>query len=310
MRAAQITGFGGTENLKVTDGATKPAAGEGQVLVEVHAASVNPFDWKVMAGQAGTNLPLPATLGGDVAGVVAEVGAGVEGFEVGQEVYGQANAMSGEGSFAEFTPVKASQLGAKPHNTDFVAAAALPLTAVSAFQALIDTLHLGEGQKILIHGGAGGIGSLAIQLAKHLGAHVATTASPQDVDYVKQLGADEVIDYTTEKFEEKLHDFDAAYDTIGGDTYTRSFEVLKSGGQIVSMLEQPNEELAKQHNVTAFHQFTAVTPERLRGVTKLVEDGVLTPTVDRTFPLDEAPQAMDYLHTSHHRGKVVLKVKE
>jgi len=310
MRAAQVTGFGGTENMKVTDDAAKPTAGEGQILVEVHAASINPFDWKVLTGQAGTDLPLPATLGGDVAGVVAEVGPNVEGFEAGQEVYGQANAMSGQGSFAEFTPVKASQLGTKPHNTDFVAAAALPLTAASVYQALVDTLHLGEGQKILIHGGAGGIGSLAIQLAKHLGAYVATTASPNDVDYVKQLGADEVIDYTADKFEEKLHDYDAAYDTVGGDTYTRSFEVLKSGGQIVSMLEQPDEELAKQHGVTALHQFTAVTPERLSAITKLVEDSILTPTVDRTFPLDQAPEAMEYLHSSHHRGKVVLKVKE
>ena len=310
MRAAQINGFGGKEVMKVTSDAPKPSASEGEVLVEVHAASVNPFDWKIMSGQAVTQLVFPATLGGDVAGVVAEVGQGVQGFAVGQEVYGQANALSGQGSFAEFTPVKTTSLGPKPKNIDFVNAAALPLTAVSAYQALVDTLHLGAGQKILIHGGAGGIGSLAIQLAKHLGAYVATTASPQDIDYVRQLGADEVINYTAEKFEEKVHDFDAVYDTIGGDTYTRSFKALKAGGQIVSMLEQPNQELMDNHNVTAFHQFTKVTPERLSGITKLIEDGALSVTVDRTYSLEEAADALEYLRSAHHRGKVVLLIKK
>lgn len=310
MRAAQITGFGGKEVMKVVDDAAKPAVGDDQVLVEVHAASVNPFDWKVMSGQAHAQLTFPAILGGDVAGVVAEIGGSVEGFEVGQKVYGQANAMGGQGSFAEFTPVKATSLSTKPENVDFVTAAALPLTAVSTYQALVDTLHLRAGQKILIHGGAGGIGSLAIQLAKHMGAYVATTVSPQDVDYVRTLGADEVTDYTSEKFEEKLRGYDAVYDTIGGDTYTRSFNVLTSGGQIVSMLEQPDEKLAQQHNVKAWHQFTAITPERLSNVTKLVEDGVLTPTIDRKYPLTETPEAMEYLHATHHRGKVVIKVKD
>ncbi len=309
MRAAQISSFGDKDVMKMVDDATKPTAGDGEVLVEVHAASLNPFDWKVMAGQAGAQLNFPATLGGDVAGVVAEVGSGVEGFEPGQEVYGQANALSGQGSFAEFTPVKATQLGAKPQNIDFVTAAALPLTAVSAYQALVDTLHLGADQKILIHGGAGGIGSLAIQLAKHTGAYVATTVSSSDVDYVRELGADEAIDYKNEKFEEKLHNYDAVFDTVGGDTYTRSFEVLKSGGHIVSMLEQPNQELMDTHHVLASFQFTIVTPERLSGVTQLVDEGALLPTVDRVFSLEEAAQAMEYLHNSHHRGKIVLKVK-
>jgi len=310
MRAAQISDFGNKEVMKVVDDAAKPAAGDGEVLVEVRAASVNPFDWKVMSGQTGAQIPFPATLGGDVAGVVAEVGPSVEGFEPGQEVYGEANAMGGHGSFAEFTPVKASQLGAKPHNVDFTTAAALPLTAVSAYQALVDTLHLNEGQKILIHGGAGGIGSLAIQLAKHLGAYVATTASPDDIDYVRELGADEAIDYTSEKFEEKLHDYDAVYDTVGGETYERSFAVLKQGGQIVSMLEQPNQELMDKYKVVSTHQFSSATAERLDAVRTLVEDEVLSPTVDRTFPLEETADAIEYLHSAHHRGKVVIIVKK
>jgi len=311
MRAAQITGFGNPEVMKVIADAQRPSAGEGQVLVEVRAASINPFDWKVMSGHVpDAQLAFPATLGGDVAGVIAEVGPGVEGFTVGQEVYGQANTMSGQGSFAEFTPVKATALSTKPANVDFVTAAALPLTAVSAYQALVDTLHLHAGQKILIHGGAGGIRSMAIQLAKHLGTHVATTVSTPDVEFAKQLGADEVIDYTSEKFEGKLHDFDAVFDTVGGETYRRSFDVLRRGGQIVSMLEQPDRELMEARGVTAWYQFTAETAERLDNITKLVEENVLKPVVDRTYSLKDAAEAMEYFSSAHHRGKVVIKVTD
>jgi alcohol dehydrogenase len=238
------------------------------------------------------------------------VGEGVEGFNIGEEVYGQANALSGQGSFAEFTPVKAESLAHKPQSVDFVGAAALPLTAVSAYQALVDTLHLQKDQHILIHGGAGGIGVMAIQLAKHLGAHVATTVSTDDVEFVRDLGADEVIDYKTQKFEETLHDIDATYDTVGSDTYARSFEVLKQGGHIVSMLEQPNEELMRTHSVTATHQFTQMTPQRLVKVAELVDQGALKVTVDKTFPLEQAAEALEYLRSGHHRGKVVIKVKE
>jgi len=310
MRAAQITEYGEQNVLKITDTAERPVAGEGQVLVEVRAASVNPFDWKVMSGQAQSmaQLTFPATLGGDAAGVVAEVGDGVTGFEVGQEVYGQANALSGQGSFAEFTPIKVESLALKPKNVDFATAAALPLTAVSAYQALVDTLHLTAGQKILIHGGAGGIGGCAIQIAKHIGAHVIATAGPEDQKYVRELGADEVIDYTSQKFEERAHDLDAVYDTIGSETYTRSFAVLHSGGQIVSMLEQPNQSLMQQHGVTAYSQFTQLTPERMAAITELVEQGVLKVTIDKTFPLDKAAEAVDYLHSGHHRGKVVIQI--
>lgn len=311
MRAAQINEYGDRDVLKFTQEAERPSAGAGQVLVEVHAASVNPFDYKVRTGQARqmAEVPFPATLGGDVAGTVVEIGDGVEGFTVGQEVYGQANALSGQGSFAEFTPVKVGSLAPKPASLDFISAAAAPLTAASAYQALVDTLHLSAGQKILIHGGAGGIGSFAIQLAKHLGAYVATTVSPEDTDYVRQLGADEVVDYTSEKFEDKLHDYDAAFDTVGGETYTRSFSVLKSGGQILSMLEQPNKDLEAEHGVTATHQFTVVTTERLNQIAKLVDEGTLQVTIDKTFPLEDAAEALEYIHTGHHRGKVVIRVK-
>ncbi len=311
MRAAQINEYGDADVLQFTTDADKPTAGAGQVLVEVHAASVNPFDYKVRAGQTQqiAQLTFPATLGGDFAGTIVEIGDGVNGFEVGQEVYGQTSPLSGHGSFAEFTPVKAESLASKPASVDFITAAAIPLTAVSAYQALVDTLHLSAGQKILIHGGAGGIGSFAIPLAKHLGAYVATTASPEDLDYVRQLGADEVIDYTAEKFEDKLHDYDAVFDTVGGETYRRSFAALKSGGQIVSMVEQPDKQLEAEHNVTATNQFTIVTTERLSRIAELVDSDALPVTIDKTFPLENAAEALEYIHVGHHRGKVVIRIK-
>lgn len=311
MRAAQINDYGDKDVLVYTEDAAKPTLAAGQVLVEAYAAGVNPFDYKVRSGQArgAVELNFPATLGGDVAGVIAEVGEGVTGFEVGQEVYGQANALSGQGSFAEFVPVKSDSLALKPTNVDFVTAAALPLVSVSAYQALVDTLHIQAGQRVLIHGGAGGIGTSAIQIAKHLGAYIVTTAGPDDLDYVRSLGADEAIDYTSQKFEEIARDMDAVYDTVGGETYERSFATLKTGGQIVSMVEQPNEELAAQHDIKATVQFSKPTPERLAAITQLVEAGDLNVTIDQTFPLEQASEAVEYLHTGHHRGKVVLKIK-
>lgn len=311
MKAAQINGYGGADILQTTDQAEKPTAGEGEVLVEVHAASANPFDWKVREGltQSMAQLSFPATLGGDVAGVVSEVGAGVEGFTVGQQVYGQAGALSGHGSFAEFTPVKAVQLGEKPKSLPFTDSAALPLTAVSAYQALVDHMNLQAGQKVLIHGAAGGIGSMAVQIAKHLGATVAATAGTDDIEYVKQLGADAVIDYKTQKFDEELRDLDAVYDTVGGDTYARSFNVLKEGGVIVSMVEQVNEELAGKTGVNAIYQFTQMTTERLGKVAELADKGNVTVHVDKVFPLDQAGEALEYLKTGHPRGKVVIRVK-
>jgi len=312
MKAAQITEYGGKDALKTVDDAPKPSITADQVLVEVHAAAVNPFDWKVREGYLKEMIPLnfPATLGGDVSGVIAEIGEDVSGFAVGDEVYGQANAVSGNGSYAEFTPVKAFSISAKPKSVDFVTAAALPLASVSAYQALVDHIGLKEGQKILIQGGAGGIGSLAIQIAKHLGAEVAATAATDDVDFVKGLGADTVIDYRVQDFTELLKDYDAVFDTVGGDSYTKSYSVLKDGGIIVAMSAQPNEELAKEHNITAITQQTQVNPERLAKITELVDDGILKVNVGKVFTLDEAAEALAYIQEGKHQGKVVLKVKD
>lgn len=310
MKAAQINGYGGKEVLKTVNDAPKPQADAGQVLIEVYAAAVNPFDWKVREGYLKDAVPLqfPATLGGDLAGVVAELGEGVDSFKIGDEVYGQANALSGQGSYAEFSPVKAEQLALKPKNADFVTSAALPLAAVSAYQALVEHAHLQNGQKILIQGGAGGIGSFAIQIAKGLGAHVAATVSAEDADFVKSLGADEVINYKTQKFEALITGYDAVFDTVGSETYTKSYKVLKPAGIIVSMTEQPKEELVKKYNVQAIQQGTKTTSEKLTEIAELVDQGKLKANVDKVFSLDEAAEALAYIQGSH-RGKAVIKVK-
>lgn len=311
MKAAQISGYGGQDVIKITADAPQPSAAKGQVLVEVHAAGVNPFDITVREGHARqmAELNFPATLGGDFTGVVSELAEGVTGFEVGQAVYGQASPLSGHGAFAEFTPVKATQLASKPAGVDFTTAAGLPLVSVSAYQALVDHMNLQAGQKILIHGGAGGIGSMAIQLAKHLGAYVATTARAAETDFVKGLGADEVIDYESQDFSELLKDYDAVFDTVGGETNAKSYKVLKNGGALVSMLAQPDAELVKQKNLNYTAQFTQVTTERLAKITELVGQGILKVNIDKIFPLDQAAEALEYLKTGHPRGKVVLQIK-
>ncbi len=312
MKAAQINGYGGPDVMKTVDGVLKPTAGAGQVLVEIYDTAANPFDWKVREGQVKEFIPLqfPAILGGDVAGTVAEIGEGVTGFEVGQAVYGMANAAGGQGSFAEFTPVKAEQLAPKPSSIDFTAAATLPLVSVSAYQALVDHIDLQAGQKILIHGGAGGIGSLAIQIAKSLGAYVATTASSAEADFVKSLGADEVIDYQTQDFSTMLKDYDAVFDTVGGETNTKSYTILKKGGALVSMVQPVDEALAKQYGVQYTQQSSKPTVERLTKIAELVDSGALKAHVDKVFPLDQAAEALEYLKTNHPRGKVVIQIKD
>ncbi len=313
MKAAQIKKYGGSEVVEINKNAPKPAVSPGCLLVEVHAAGVNPVDWKIREGYMQQMVPLqfPATLGGDFSGVVAEVGEGVSVFKKGDEVYGYASVLSGgSGSFAEFALADAKATARKPKNINHVEAGALPLTGASACQALVDHIGISRSKKILIHGGAGGIGTIAIQLAKHLGAYAATTASAKDLQHVKELGADEAIDYKNQSFEDMLHNYDAVYDTVGGETYVRSFKVLKKDGIIVSMLEQPNSELMKQYGVDAIGQFTQVNSERLSKLAELVDKRVIKVHVYKTFPLERAGEALEYLQKGHPSGKVVLKMKK
>jgi NADPH:quinone reductase-like Zn-dependent oxidoreductase len=223
----------------------------------------------------------------DFSGGIEKIGEDApSGFKQGDEVYGQASVLrGGSGAFAEQALVDKDTIAHKPRTLNYEAAAALPLVGVSAWQALVENIGLSKDKKILIHGGAGGIGSIAIQLAKHLGGYIATTVSTNDKQFVQELGTDQIVDYKTEKFEDKIHDYDAVFDTVGGDTYKKSFKVLNEGsGIIVSMLEQPNPELMNQYGVKALFQFT------------------------KTFSLDEAAKALDYQKDVHPRGKVVLTV--
>lgn len=311
MKAAQINAYGGSDVVKINN-ISPPTVSDGHLLVEIYAAGVNPVDWKIREGYMKTwaSLQFPATLGGDFSGIVTEVGKDVSSFAKGDEVYGQALVLSGSsGSFAEFASVNVKTVTQKPKNIPFEEAAALPLVGVSALQALVEHIGLSKDQKILIHGGAGGIGSIAIQIAKHLGAYVATTVNTNDLQFVKDLGADEVIDFKQQSFENMIHDYDAVFDTVGGETYTKSFQVLKKDGVIVSMVEQPNKELMEKYGVKAISQFTQVTSERLSKLTELVDAGVIKIHIEKEFPLDQAGEALVYQQTGHPKGKVVLKIK-
>lgn len=311
MIAVQINSYGDVEVLEINSNAPKPITEKGKVLIKNYAASVNPVDWKISKGFFQSMIPLnfPATLGGDFAGVVEEVGEDVLEYKKGDEVYGQAIILGGgSGSFAEFVSAKISQIALKPKNISFIEAGALPLAGVSAVQALEDAIKLQNGQKILIHGGAGGIGSFAIQIAKALGAYVAVTVSTHDIDFVKQLGADLVIDYKTQNFVEVLKDCDAVYDTIGGETGEKSFGVLKKGGIIVSMLGQLNPELAKKYGATSIGQNTQTTTSRLQRLSELVESGKVKVPVAKIFTLNQIKEAFSYQEKNHPQGKVVVEI--
>jgi alcohol dehydrogenase len=308
IRAARLERYGNAEAVQMENiGIPEPKSGE--LLLRVHAAGLNPMDWKVRAGflKERTPLELPVTLGGDFSGVVQAAGLGVANFKIGDEVYGQASPLSGgSGSFAKFTLAQAGTVATKPRNISHLESAALPLAGTAALQALKEHLGVSRNQRVLIHGGAGGIGSFAVQLAKYLGAHVATTVGARDIGYAKALGADTVLDYKAQNFEQVLRDLDAVLDTVGGDTYARSFKVLRKGGRLASMLQEPPQALAAEFEVEASMVFARPTTQRLQRLAALVDQGALKVNIDRTFPLEQAAQALLYLQKESPRGKVVL----
>ena len=311
MKSIQIKRYGSSDVMEVNNTASVPSPSPGNILVNVKAAGVNPVDWKIREGYFQQMIPLqfPSTLGMDFSGVIRQLREDVPSeFKQGDEVYGQSSVLrGGSGAFAESALVEADTIAHNPKTLNHLEAAGLPLVGVSAWQALFENIALSKGQKILSHGGAGGIGSIAIQLAKHLGAYVATTVSTNDKQFVQELGADQVIDYTTENFHDLIHDYDAVFDTVGGETYKNSFKVLKKGnGIIVSMLEQPNSELMKQYGVKALFQFTQVNRERLTKLAQWVDQNNIKVNIDKTFSLDETAKALDYQKDVHPRGKVVL----
>ena len=311
MKAIQAPDYGTPDILEFKTDVAEPTLKPDQVLVEVRAAGLNPFDVKVLSGAYKASMPLefPLTFGGDVAGVVTQVGKGASAFKVGDEVYGSAIALSGgSGAYAELATMSAEKTALKPKNASFNEAAALPVAGATAVEAIADHIKLQQSQKILIHGGAGGVGHLAIQYAKSLGAHVITTASTKDAEFVKGLGADEVIDYQTQQFEQEFNALDAVFVTVAGDVPAKSYQVLKPGGTLVLIVAPVDEELAKKHQVNAIYQGSDTSTSKFQRLAKLVEDGALKVHLDRVFPLEQAREAFAHLSQGHPQGKVVLKV--
>ena len=311
MKAVQIKQYGGTEAIEITQDAADPAAQSGQVVVEIHAASLNRIDTIIRSGYMDQMMPLnfPSTLGGDFAGVVTEIGEGVTGLSVGDEVYGQAGAlMGGTGSLAEYTATSNGKIAKKPASVDMTQAASLPLVGASAIQGIEEHANIQSGQKILIHGGAGGMGSLAIQLAKLRGAYVATTVATDDLEFAKSLGADEVIDYKTQDFTTIIKDYDAVFATAQ-PSLNDSVKVLKKGGILVSMVGAVDEALTKEYEVTVIPQMTQVSTEQLTRLAQLIDGGEVKPQVDKVFTLDQVKEAFDYFEHQNPRGKVVVTIK-
>ena len=309
MKAIRIHNYGGPEVLQYED-APRPEPQAGEVLVRVLAAGVNPIDWKVREGHMKDFWPhkFPLIPGWDLSGVVEEVGPATAGlFKKGDEVYSVPDA-SRDGAYAEYIVVRESELALKPKSLHHVRAAAVPLAAVTAWQALFDAGQLKRGQRVLIHGGSGGVGHLAVQLAKWKGAHVLATASTKNQELLRELGADEPIDYTKQKFEDVARDVDLVLDLIGGETQERSWSVLKKGGVLLSLVQPPLVEKAKALGVRA--AFVAGHPSgaQLAEIAKIIDSGQLAPVIDRILPLSEVGRAHELSKSGHTHGKIVLRI--
>lgn len=309
----------------------EPVVGDHDVLVRVEAAGLNSLDEKIRTGEFKAILPydLPLVLGHDVAGTVLQVGAGVRGFAVGDEVYSRPG-KDHIGTFAERIAVPEADVALRPRSITTTEAGSLPLVALTAWQALVEKGNLQAGQKVLVHAGSGGVGSIAIQLAKHLGAHVATTASGSNADFVRDLGADTVVDHRTQDFEQTLSGYDLVLDSLGGETLTKSLRVLRPGGKVIGITGPPDPAFAREAGLNPLLRlaitglsakvrrqarklgvsyeflFMHASGDQLRRIGRLVDDGVLRPVVGRTFGFDQAPEALESLGRGGSRGKSVL----
>ncbi|WP_028558959.1 NADP-dependent oxidoreductase [Paenibacillus pinihumi] len=333
MKAMIIEKFGKDVPLLMAE-KPMPEIGEMDVLVEINAASLNPIDFKVKEGKAKFLLKydMPLILGNDFSGIVIKVGSRVKGFISGDEVYGRPR-KGRIGTLAEYIAVHQDDISLKPRNLSFEEAASIPLVGLTTYQAFHDILKLQKGQKILIHAGSGGVGTFAIQLAKLMGAYVATTASDKGYELVKSLGADQIINYRKENFEELLTGYDAVYDTLGGEVLKKSFQVLKPNGKIVSVSGLPNARFGKEaqlgwlkttllsivsHKLTALekktrtsYHFLFMKPSgaQLKIIKGFIEEGHIKPVIDKVFRFEDAPQALKYLEGGGAKGKVVVKIK-
>ncbi|HFR4155516.1 NADP-dependent oxidoreductase [Bacillus cereus] len=311
-----------------------PEINEYEVLAEIHAASINPIDFKIRDGKVKMLLKyeMPLILGNDFAGVITKVGSKVTRFKVGDEIYARPR-KNKIGTFAEYIAIHEDDIALKPKNLSFEEAASIPLVGLTSYQALHDIMQLQKGQKILIHAGSGGVGTFAIQLAKIMGAIVTTTASEAGANLVTSLGADEIINYKTEKFEDILKNYDAVFDTIGGATLEKSFNIIKRGGNIVSISGMPNARfgkefgsgffktllfslaskkltaLEKKHNAQYSFLFMKPSGDQLRTIANYIEAGEIKPVIDRVFPFEDAQKAMEYSEAGRAKGKIIVKIK-
>lgn len=308
MKAVSIYYYGGPGVLAYED-APRPHPAPGDVLVRVHAAGINPVDWKIREGHLKEMLhhTLPLVLGWDVSGVVAALGAGVTRFKVGDEVFSRPD-IERDGAYAEFIVIRETEVALKPKSVDHVHAAALPLAGLTVWQSLFDAAALTAGQRVLIHAAAGGVGSLAVQLAKGRGAHVIGTASAKNHAFVRALGADEVVDYERERFETVIGPVDVVFDTMGGDIQTRSWKVLKRGGILVSIASPPSAEAAVAHGGRFAFVFTQPSAAQLAEIATLVDAGKLKAIVETVLPLAAAVRGQALSAAGHTRGKIVLQV--
>ncbi|MCP5158495.1 MAG: NADP-dependent oxidoreductase [Gammaproteobacteria bacterium] len=311
MQAVRIHAYGGPEILHHEENVPLPSLKPDDLLVRVRAAAVNPVDWKIREGRLQNVLhhTLPLTLGWDVSGEVVEVGPEAHAFTMGDAVYARPD-IERDGAYAEYITVKASEAARKPTTLDHVHAAAVPLTALTAWQSLVTTAQLKAGQTVLIHAAAGGVGSLAVQLAKALGARVIATASAVNTGLVTHLGADQFIDYTQTRFEEAAKDVDVVLDTCGGDTQARSWSVLKPGGILVSVVDPPPEAMAVERGVRSAFVFIQPSGEQLTTITQLIDESRMKPIIHTVLPLREARQAHVISQGGHARGKIVLRVAD
>ncbi|MBI2083603.1 MAG: NADP-dependent oxidoreductase [Deltaproteobacteria bacterium] len=314
MKAIIIRQFGERDVLELAD-IPKPKIQPGEVLVKIVAAGVNPVDWKIRKGLLKGRMPyeLPITLGWEASGVIDEVGSEVKNFEKGDAVFAYTRKEKiHDGSYAEFIALEPRHLVLKPKNLSFEESAAIPLAGLTAYQSLFESLQLQNGEKILIHAGAGGVGSFAIQLAKTIGAYTITTASEKNHDYVRKLGTDEVIDYTKEDFVKAVlnkhpEGIDAVFDTVGDETQKKSADVLKKGGRLTSLLAL-DEEFFKKKGLKPGYVFVRPEPSHLDRLRKLIEEDRLKVSLFQIFPISEVKRAHEAIETGHVRGKIVLRI--
>jgi alcohol dehydrogenase len=333
MKAFVLDRYGNNDGVRFGE-MPDPQLGPGDVLVQIHAASVNPLDLRIRQGKLKPVLPyrLPIVLGNDLAGVVVKVGRNARRFQPGDEVYARPD-QSRIGAFAEFIAMDEDDVALKPRELTMEEAASVPLVGLTAWQALIEKANLQAGQKVLIHAGSGGVGTFAIQLAKYLGATVATTTSTANTEWVQRLGADIVIDYKKEDFAEVLHDYDLVLDTLGGETLEKSLRVLKPGGKVISVSGPPDREFAKEaglnwilqqvmrllslrirrnakrHKVAYSFLFMKSSGDQLRNLASIIDSGAIRPVVDQVFPFESTKEALVHVEQGRAKGKVVVKLR-